>query len=330
MNSNDKRKQIKYRKRMSAIQRRDRIMKNIIIILTIVLCACVFIIFKINHNANEKKKNLAKNPQTTSVPQKQASKSLYKTNWVVTAPKNRSKKEIINFFKKYQSEDDNIKYIYQHVNDYSDELLDKVINNPEMTEFVRYSYDQPSGIKCQLNSSEKKQKYPLFLQWDKRWGYKPYGDSNIGLAGCGPTCLAMVTFSLTHNSKITPAAVTKYSEKNGFYVEGTGTAWALMTDYPAQYGITVNEVSLSEDAIKNRLSNDGLIICAMGKGDFTRNGHFIVIYGYDKNGFKINDPYSAYRSKKRWSFARLAGQIKAIWSYERSQSTTTLNPGAKG
>ncbi len=136
----------------------------------------------------------------------------------------------------------------------------------------------------------------------------------------------MVTFSLTHNSKITPAAVTKYSEKNGFYVEGTGTAWALMTDYPAQYGITVNEVSLSEDAIKNRLSNDGLIICAMGKGDFTRNGHFIVIYGYDKNGFKINDPYSAYRSKKRWSFARLAGQIKAIWSYERSQSTTTLNP----
>ena len=53
-------------------------------------------------------------------------------------------------------------------------------------------------------------------------------------------------------------------------------------------------------------------------------------YGYDKNGFKINDPYSAYRSKKRWSFARLAGQIKAIWSYERSQSTTTLNPGAKG
>ncbi len=170
MNSNDKRKQIEYRKRMSAIQRRDRIMKNIIIILTIVLCACVFIIFKINHNANEKKKNLAKNPQTTSVPQKQASKSLYKTNWVVTAPKNRSKKEIINFLKKYQSEDDNIKYIYQHVDEYSNELLDKVINNPEMTQFVRYSYDQPKGIKCQLNNSEKNQKYPLFLQWDKRWG----------------------------------------------------------------------------------------------------------------------------------------------------------------
>ena len=92
MNSNDTRKQIEYRKRMSTMQRRDRIMKNIIIILTIILCACVFIIFKINHNANEKKKALAKNSQTTSVPQKQASKSLYKTNWIVTAPKNRSKK----------------------------------------------------------------------------------------------------------------------------------------------------------------------------------------------------------------------------------------------
>ena len=63
-----------------------------------------------------------------------------------------------------------------------------------------------------------------------------------------------------------------------------------MTDYPAQYGITVNEVSLSEDAIKNRLKNNGLIICAMGKGDFTRNGHFIVIYGYDNIGFIINVP----------------------------------------
>ena len=35
-----------------------------------------------------------------------------------------------------------------------------------------------------------------------------------------------------------------------------------------------------------------------GSGDFTLSGHFIVIYGYDSEGFMINDPNCIARSSK--------------------------------
>ena len=86
-----------------------------------------------------------------------------------------------------------------------------------------------------------------------------------------------------------------------------------MTTFPAEYGINIHEVGLSKERIESELDNGGLIICAMGPGDFTLSGHFIVIYGYDDNGFKINDPNCITRSKKQWTYDRLATQIKALW-----------------
>lgn len=60
---------------------------------------------------------------------------------------------------------------------------------------------------------------PLLLQWDKRWGYASYGDSIIGLAGCGPTCLSMVYVYFTHDLNGTPREIASYCEKNGYYTE---------------------------------------------------------------------------------------------------------------
>ncbi len=54
---------------------------------------------------------------------------------------------------------------------------------------------------------------PLLLQWDKRWGYESYGDSIIGLAGCGPTCLSMVYVYFTHDLNGTPREIASYCEK---------------------------------------------------------------------------------------------------------------------
>ena len=55
----------------------------------------------------------------------------------------------------------------------------------------------------------------------------------------------------------------------------------------------------------------------MGEGDFTVSGHFIVIYGYDEAGFKVNDPNCVARSRKRWCFNEIEQQIKKIWTYEK-------------
>ena len=64
--------------------------------------------------------------------------------------------------------------------------------------------------------------------------------------------------------------------------------------------------------------NEGrLIICAMGPGDFTDNGHFIVVRGHTGSQMIINDPFSRSNSGKKWEFDRLEPQIQKCWVYEK-------------
>lgn len=213
--------------------------------------------------------------------------------------------------------------IYENRNKYPETLLFAYLNNPEMEEFVAGYLDAhpatmqgiPDSSENILTMDELSQDYPLFLQWDKRWGYAPYGSSVIGLSGCGPTCLSMVLFSLKEDPAMTPIQVAAFSEENGYYVEGSGTAWSLMTDGAAQLGLSAKELSLDESVMKAALDAGNPIICSMGPGDFTTQGHFIMIYGYDEDGFWVNDPNCIARSSQPWTFERLRGQIKNLWAY---------------
>lgn len=212
-----------------------------------------------------------------------------------------------------------IQEIYNNYSMYPENLLAALANNPEMTDFVTGYPDGGRTTAGGLTSHEKEQDFPLLLQWDPRWGYQPYGTDNIGLAGCGPTCMSMVLFYLTRDEKLTPDRIAAYSMENGYYVEGTGTAWALMEDMPMLYDIKVTKARSSERVMKSVLDDGGIIICAMGEGDFTVSGHFIVIYGYDTKGFKVNDPNCVVRSSKSWTFDELEPQIKNIWAYEKER-----------
>lgn len=108
-----------------------------------------------------------------------------------------------------------------------------------------------------------------------------------------------------------------HAMNNNYYVEGTGTAWGFMEDVPPLYGIKISESRVTERAIKAELDRGAVIICAMGEVDFTVPGHFIVIYSYDEEEFKVNDPNCVTRSRKRWAFDEIGQQIKMIWAYER-------------
>ena len=57
------------------------------------------------------------------------------------------------------------------------------------------------------------------------------------------------------------------------------------------------------------------IICAMGAGDFTENGHFIVFAGIKDGKIRVNDPNSRIRSEKLWEFEDIKYQIKNMWVY---------------
>lgn len=232
----------------------------------------------------------------------------------VDKPRERTKEQVLERLGELAEDDGRIAEILENSYKYPDKLLEALANNPEMTDFVM-GYEKNAGrVSGVLTQDEMKQDFPLFLQWDPRWGYGDYGDgSNIGLAGCGPTCLSMALFYLTRNESLTPDKMAEYSMENGYYISGTGTAWALLKDVPEQYGLSVSQPKAEEYSMKAALDSGSVIICSMGPGDFTAGGHFIVIYGYDTKGFLVNDPNCVARSRQSWSFSELEGQIKNIW-----------------
>lgn len=238
--------------------------------------------------------------------------------WEAEKPIERTETEVLQRLSELGQISSLIEEIYQNHSRYPNDLLAALANNPEMADFV-FGYPGRDGVTGGITVSEKEQEFPLFLQWDPRWGYESYGESCIGLAGCGPTCLSMVLFYLTNDETLTPDTIAAYSMKNGYYVEETGTSWILMEDVPKLYGIKVTSISSSENKMRAVLDNGGIIICAMRKGDFTLSGHYIVIYGYDNEGFMVNDPNCVARSNRRWAFSEIQYQIKNIWAYNRER-----------
>lgn len=232
----------------------------------------------------------------------------------VDRPIKRNAEQVLQQLKKLGEENELIAAIYEKHSAYPDKLLEALANNPEMAGFVSGYQGNSRQASGGLTEEELAMDFPLFLQWDPRWGYVEYGDKScIGLAGCGPTCLSMALFYLTKNDSLTPDKIAAYSMTNGYYVSGTGTAWALLADLPSEYGVRVTEPGRSEQGMKQALDRGEVIICSMGPGDFTAAGHFIVIYGYDEEGFMINDPNCVARSMKRWTYGEIAAQIKHIW-----------------
>lgn len=214
------------------------------------------------------------------------------------------------------SSDARYEKIIENAGNYPEQLLVNLANNPELLPFVAdYEGIMTDDSGAVLTDAELQEKYPLFLQWDKRWGYLPYGDeSNIAVSGCGPTTLSMAVVALTGNKTATPADIARFAMNEGYYMYGTGTRWSLMTEGAAAYGLESEQIDIGESGMKECLDRGGVIICSVREGDFTVGGHFILIYGYDKEGFFINDPFCLYRSRQKWPYGQIKSQIKALWA----------------
>lgn len=240
----------------------------------------------------------------------------------VEAPKVRSREEVLRRLKSLGADNSTIMEIYENRASYPDKLLEALANNPEMAGFVSGYMGTETKARAGLTKEEKEAEYPLFLQWDPRWGYVEYGkDGCIALSGCGPTCLAMAMFYLTGKEDFTPDAMAAYSMKKGHYVAGAGTAWSLFTELPPLYGVRVDEPGIAEKELKKALDNEKVLICSMQAGDFTIGGHFVVVYGYDEDGFLINDPNCVARSTRHWTWDEIGDQIKHVWSLGGSGTT---------
>lgn len=201
---------------------------------------------------------------------------------------------------------------------YPMEIIELYEKNSETLDFVKNYNKREEYIsqKIDLTKDYNAGEIPLLMQWDKRWGYDSYGDSIIAVAGCGPTCLSMAYIYLTGDTTMNPRQMASYAYEKGYYTK-KGTSWDLWTSGVSGLGLSSSEVPLDENVIKKRLDNGNIIICSMGPGDFTTIGHFILIYGYDKNGFYVNDPNRVSTSQKQWKYETIQFQIKNLWSIKK-------------
>ena len=198
--------------------------------------------------------------------------------------------------------------------EYPKELLEMLEKNEEAYDFVTNYPERETYLEKEIDISGicKKGEAPLLLQWDLRWGYDNYGDSMIGIAGCGPTCMTMAYLCLTGDTSMNPRKMADYATEKGYHTE-VGTSWSFFTQGASNLGLSGQELPLSESAMKQALDQGSVIISSMRPGDFTTTGHFILIRGYDEKGFLVNDPNSRKNSEKQWDYETLSGQIKGLW-----------------
>ena len=196
--------------------------------------------------------------------------------------------------------------------EYPVSLIELFERNPETEGFVlNYPFRKDKNPDI---SDVDRETVPLFLQWDPQWGYEKYGSDVIGITGCGPTCLAMAGYYLTGEERFNPEQVAEFAYKNGYYENGYGSSWTLISEGAGKLGMTATELPLVKKKMTDALEAGNPIILAMGKGDFTTTGHYIVLTGWDGEAFTVNDPNSKVRSNQTWTYEQLEKQIRNIWA----------------
>lgn len=205
------------------------------------------------------------------------------------------------------------------MSDYPEDLIKLLDKAPESKEFVlEYPKEKNKQHTVDIKKYKNCESVPLFIQWDTQWGYAPYGNGIVGLDGCGPTCLSMVAVYYLKDTKYSPDYIAKFSYDNGYYVDGIGTDWSLITKGGKKLGLDVKEIPLDEGVVINNIKQKKAVICSVGPGDFTQKGHFIVITDYSDGVFTVNDPNSYSNSDKKWSYDRLHKQIKNMWTISKA------------
>lgn len=226
----------------------------------------------------------------------------YTTNWFTEIP--------------FLSPDAKIEYLKSQT-DYPEELVELLEKNTETYDFVKNynKRDKYIGKNIDLSKDFAAGNVPLLMQWDKRWGYDLYGDTMIGLSGCGPTCMTMAYLYFTGDTTMNPRKMAEYAQ-NGGYHSPEGTSWSFWTEGAVKLGLYGEAIPLDENAMKSILDHEGLIVCSMSPGDFTDKGHYILLRGYDEKGFFVNDPNRKSNSEKQWDFETLQQQMKNLWSLQ--------------
>lgn len=205
-----------------------------------------------------------------------------------------------------------------------DEIMDEMGFDDEQKNWANLMYNVFTGQKITPDSEfvdkDRLQSYEgvdldgliYYNQLDERWANEMYGKTDtIGVAGCGPTALAIAISNLT-GEETDPVEVAEWSYENGYVCEGSGSYISLIPNAAEHFGLSVEKLGKSSaEEIKQHLEDGKMIIAIMGAGHFTNTGHFIVLRGVTDDGkILVADPVSYNRSTQEWDVSTILKEVK--------------------
>lgn len=171
-----------------------------------------------------------------------------------------------------------------------------------------------------------------YLQTDPRWGsldYSAKGEkTTIRASGCGPTAMAMVLATWA-DPKVTPATECAWALRHGYKAPHSGTYYGYFVPAGARYGLKVRQInavniygnskSAHHETARKAIEAGHLVIACMGKGNWTRSGHYVLVWKIVGNVVYINDPASTKPVRTRGAYSLFKQQVKYYWVIERPQ-----------
>lgn len=175
-----------------------------------------------------------------------------------------------------------------------------------------------------------------YLQTDGRWASAPYavpGESaTIGGSGCGPTAMAMALATWA-DPAVTPLTECRWALEHGYKCKGHGTYYGYFAPAAARYGLVCRQLNYASlygnssssyhDQVRKALAAGDLVIACMGPGNWTRGGHFVLLWDVDAalDIVYINDPASTLARRTRGSWKLFRQQVKYYFVIKRSAKT---------
>ena len=209
-----------------------------------------------------------------------------------------------------------------------DEIMEAMGFDDEQKNWANLMYNVFTGQKITPDSEfvdkDRLQSYEgvdldgltYYNQLDERWANEMYGKTDtIGVAGCGPTALAIAITNLT-GDETDPVEVAEWSYENGYVCEGSGSYISLIPNAAEHFGLSVEKLGKSNaEELVEHLEDGKMIIAIMGAGHFTNTGHFIVLRGVTDDGkILVADPVSYNRSTMAWDVSTILKEVKSAGS----------------
>lgn len=169
------------------------------------------------------------------------------------------------------------------------------------------------------------------MQTDPQWSKVPYRvtgeDATIGGSGCGPTCAAMLIRTMT-GRETNPVDTCTWAMLHGYKALNQGTYYSYFVPQFEVFGIACERLNTSNvygkpeadvhDEALALLKQGYYLIACMGKGLWTKSGHYIVVWWADGEVY-INDPASTKPERLRGDMTTFRQQVKYYWAVDARQ-----------